>query len=207
MLLIMYCFGRSCIVPENEQPKMRKLRHFRASTEFHTKTLPRMASRQVKHIFLRLLRQSLDRVLKTLDNSFRSSKGTWTMAFYGMLGLAMAFEDMENSVSIHLRTDVKLGNLTPDGAEKHLSGISNSIDEKFTFFRKLFRSKHKISPFDCRTPEQCQERRARLGEAGANMADAVGELIREKRKFYYWNSQEGLHSPQRFASRLKLREI
>jgi hypothetical protein len=183
MLLLMYCFGRTCLILPSDRPKLGSPRHFQPGYDFYTRSLPRLANRQLKHLFLRLLRQALDRVLKTLDNSFRSSKGTWSTAFFGMLGLALAFEDMENSVAIHLKTDVKLGDKSLADAEKHLSGISNAIDEKFTFFRKLFRSKHKYSPFDCKTPEQCEERRARLGAPGAKLAEAVGDLMREKRKF------------------------
>lgn len=178
----MYCFGRICLILESDCAKLGKLRHFDQEHDFYTRTLPRLANRQLKHVFLRLLRAAMDRVLKTLDHSFRSSKGTWTTAFYGMLGLAMALDDMEDSLAMFQRTEVKLGHASRAEAEADLNSSSSLIDEKFSFFRKIFRYKHRFNPLNCTTPAQQKVRRAKLGDAGVHMAEAVGRLTSEKRK-------------------------
>ncbi|KAF2671260.1 hypothetical protein BT63DRAFT_453660 [Microthyrium microscopicum] len=181
MLLASYCFGRTVMIPANQQKKLEQLTQQNYQMSFASNTMPKMANRQLKHIFLRIVNKTMDSVLRRLDRVYRSSKGNkeWIMAFYGVLGLAIVFEDMQNTACCFLHGESQNGRLTEWDAQQDLRQIIEAIDHKYTFVTRLFKMKYQKAFNPLKDWQQGSVRDV-LGDEGTAFVSDVSRLVTEK---------------------------
>jgi hypothetical protein len=196
MLVVCFVLGRTAQVPPEEQYKLGNIHYFKrynqSTNHVNLHNVPRMANRQLKYLFLSILNKTMDQVLRRLDRVYRSSRGCheWLMAFYGVVGLAMTFEDLQNTVHGFLRADVDFGKFGPSEAEHQLRDATGEIDKRFNFMAKLFRLKYhrQFNPLRDYTDAAVQHN---LGEEAIRFVTQVSELVSEKCKGSLLSSLSG----------------
>lgn len=147
---------------------------------------PKLANRQLKHLFSTLRDRLIDKILKQLSQFLKSSKRheRWTAAFCAILGLAVAQEQSQQLVHLILDTEVDEGKITPHEARRAGEKACEIIDERFDFVTKLFRLKYhqKFNPLKDRSKPMVREQ---LGERAYGFIEDVASLAAHKCKKHF----------------------
>jgi hypothetical protein len=140
-----------------------------------------MANRQLKFLFCAIYTSKMESVLKRLQQILRSSKrdAKWTSAFCALLGLAMVFEDNQNTTHCRYGSGVGSGAYTKQDAEYNAEAACRAIDMRFTFLTNLFRWKYHRG-FNPLLHWRDEKVRRELGDSAVEFAKGVAQLVNEK---------------------------
>ncbi|KAF2098497.1 hypothetical protein NA57DRAFT_75739 [Rhizodiscina lignyota] len=188
LLIVTYCLSHAVTIAESR--RMNTLSQMQCANKhmYQKHCGPKLANRQLKHIFSTLRDRLMERILKQLSQYLKSSRRheRWTAAFCAILGLAVAHEQSQQLIHLILATEVDEGNISPHEAKRVGEQACEVIDERFDFIAKLFRLKYhqKFNPLRDRTKpgmrEQLGERAFDFINAVANVTAAKGEFLRER---------------------------
>jgi hypothetical protein len=150
MRLIVVSFVMSQPIIIAEETKMATLSRLKSYTDSdpHDGNIcsPRMMNYQLKYFFSRLQAHITGTILNKLQLIFKSSKGCdkWLLAFWAVLGLAMALEHQQKTI-------YSGASIAPSVTEDvaRLDAACREMDDKYSFIVQLFRWKYnrKINPF------------------------------------------------------------
>jgi hypothetical protein len=182
LIVISYMFGRTATISQDQYPLLYQLHSYSAQTvEYATRCSPRMANRQLKFLFCAIFNTKMESVLKRLQQILRSSKrnAKWTSAFCALLGLAMVFEDTQNTTHCRYGSGVGSGLYTKQDAEYSAEAACRAIDVNFTFLTNLFRWKYHRG-FNPLVQYRDEKVRRELGDSAVEFAKGVSQLVNEK---------------------------
>jgi hypothetical protein len=175
-------FGRTATISQDQYHLLYQLHSYSAQTvEYATRCSPRMANRQLKFLFCTIFNTRMESVLKRLQQILRSSKrdAKWTSAFCALLGLAMVFEDTQNTTHCRYESGVGTGHYTKQDAEYRAEAACRAIDVKFGFLTNLFRWKYHRG-FNPLLHWREDKVRSELGDSAVEFAKGVSLLVTEK---------------------------
>lgn len=180
--VITYIYSRASTIVNGDLHLLNTLHYtVRNGVEYGKATSARLANRQLKYLYTSLWIEIMEKVLKKLQQVLRSSRGgaKWSSAFCAVLGLGMAFEEIQRCAHAHQEADQIMGNITEWEATGNAERACRTIDEKFFFLTTLFRWKYHrgFNPFRNMHDRKVQEA---LGSAALEFVQEVDELITEK---------------------------
>jgi len=168
-----------------------------------------MANRQLKFLFCAIFNSKMESVLKRLQQILRSSKrdAKWTSAFCALLGLAMVFEDTQNTTHCRYESGFASGMFTKQDAEYSAESACRDIDVKFTFLTNLFRWKYHRGFNPILNYRDANVRRE-LGDSAVEFVKGVSQLVNEKYDSFLFERQHVSvchQNPEKYYSRLVAR--
>ncbi|KIW03298.1 uncharacterized protein PV09_05510 [Verruconis gallopava] len=204
--VITYIYSRASTIVNSDLHLLSTLRYTAANGVTYGKaTTARLANRQLKYLYTSLWIQSMENVLKKLQQVLRSSRGgaKWSSAFVAVLGLGMAFETIQITAHTYQEADQLMGNSTSWEARERAEHACRIIDEKFFFLATLFRWKYHrgFNPFRNIRDQKVHED---LGPNALQLVQGVYELVQEKSEYLVFREQVAIlnENKDRYTSRL-----
>jgi hypothetical protein len=173
---------RVATIPQEDMHILSQLDH-KPHMKYGKATSPRMANRQLKYLFCNIYHETMETVLRRLQQTLRSSKvGTkWMSAFCCLVALAMVFEDNQEIVQLLCHNEVKMGICTEQDAAYRADRACVAIDDNFNFIKNLFVSKYNkgFNPLQHLHDPKVQKD---LGDNALEFARSASALVKEKCK-------------------------
>lgn len=185
LLVVTYLLAHAVTIdPKQQESTLSQMSTYKPGA-YPKNALPKLANRQLKHMFSNMRDRLTDRVLKSLSQFLKSSKRheRWTAAFCAILGLAVAMEQTQQMVHVNYGTHVVEGTVSDSEAMRRGEKVVAQVDDRFTFVTKLFRHKYhqKFNPL---RDVNKKEMREQLGERAWGFVKKVVDLVVEKGKFF-----------------------
>jgi hypothetical protein len=182
LLVLGYIMNHIATIPQEDYDILYQL-EYKPPIQYGKSISPRMANRQLKYLIYAIYRDTMEGVLRRLQQTLRSSKvGTkWMSAFCCLLALAMVFEDNQEIVQLLCDNEARMGVCTPQDAAYRADRACVAIDDNFNLIKSLFVVKYNkgFNPLQHLHDPKVQKD---LGDSASDFARSVSALVKEKCK-------------------------